>query len=102
MIFRLANKKLQFFFSELEITSTNSTKIWKFEPVSINFYLKFKLDWRYSVGQPKWGQGPHFYKIDLFRAKFSDNFNDLVDFPLNFQFLGEVEEPQKRASNAAV
>jgi hypothetical protein len=42
-----------------------------------------------------------FSKIDSERAKFSENFNDFVDFSLKGRFLEKVEGPQKRASRAA-
>jgi hypothetical protein len=38
-----------------------------------------------------------FKKKDSLRAKFSYNFIEFVDFPLNCRFLEEVEGPQKRA-----
>jgi hypothetical protein len=40
-------------------------------------------------------------KKDSWRAKFSENFNDFVDFSLKGQFLEKVEGPQKRPSREA-
>jgi hypothetical protein len=44
----------------------------------------------FSVDQPKWSQ--EF--IDSLRVKFSDNFNDFLDFPLNCRFFEDVKELQ--------
>jgi hypothetical protein len=47
-----------------------------------------------ASANPNEVKGLHFQKIDSTSAKFSDNFNDFVDFPLKGRFLEEVEGPR--------
>jgi hypothetical protein len=54
-----------------------------------------------ASANPNEAKGRIFKKIDTWRAKFSENFNDFVDFSLKERFLEKVEVPQKRASRAA-